>query len=69
MRQYPLRLRLWEVLTNRYACWRVWPDDALTIRILLRRSKHQLLALLNLRAARQWIARRLKRSPRGRTTP
>ena len=66
---YPLRLRLWEVLTNRYACWRVWPDDALAIRILLRRSKHQLLALLNLRAARQWIARRLKRSPRGRTTP
>ena len=66
---YPLRLRLWELLTNRYACWRVWPDDALALRIVLRRSKHQLLALLNLRAPRQWIARRLQRSPRGRTTP
>ena len=66
---YPLRLRLWEVLTNRYACWRVWPDDALAVRILLRRSKHQLLALLNLRAPRKWIQQRVKRSPRGRTTP
>jgi hypothetical protein len=66
---YPLRLRLWEVLTNRYACWRVWPDDALAARILVRRIRHQLLALLNLRALRQWIARRPKRSPRSRTTP
>jgi hypothetical protein len=63
---YPLRLQWWEVLTNRYACWRVWPDDAWAARIVLRRSKHQLLAILNLKAARHWIRRRLKRSPRDR---
>ena len=63
---YPLRLRLWAVLTNRYACWRVWPDDALAVRIVLRRSKHQLLAILNLKALRHWIRRRLKRPPHGR---
>ncbi len=62
---YPLRLRLWEVLTNRYACWRVWPDDAWVLRILVQRARHQLLDRLNLLGPLRWI----KRRSRGLTAP
>lgn len=50
-----LRMKWWEVLLNRYGVWRYIEIDRLTLHIYLRRMRHALLALINMRALRKKI--------------
>lgn len=51
-----LRMKFWEILINRYHVWTYIHFDKIIYHIYLRRMRHALLALLNMRALRKWIS-------------
>ena len=50
---YFLRLELWELMCNRHQVWQYMRWDGLHLYALLRKMKHTLLALLNMRTLRR----------------
>ncbi len=57
---YLPRLHAWEIICNRYGAWKYLREDPLAFMALLRKLRHGLLSILNLRLLRRSLGRAMK---------